>query len=706
MLRCAFLLLAFFGALAPQSPSTAQKFSLDANKYYKLRALSVGPIVLTNMTMLATPEYRIGKDREHVPHCSILHAHVVFHNPSSSEVGGEFLSGDLVEGTGQTSSSNLVGDFTWSGDHVSNVAISQLSLTLKNVRIHGKFVGASLTLPSSSQTIIENVTPISAGEEKGTGALRFTIFNPMLNGIMLEWQGIPMSVDASTPPHTPFVLTIDLETGNLTPINAVMNARGTAKGEISKPLDSFFPDERIDAGKVQVSGLSLHWTDGSLKVAAKNINIAEPHISLLPYASLEVKGALELVANSITASGDTSAQVISVQSPDGIGGFWIEPDVYAVVDQLNFSGKFNQPEAIVPTGDKTIRFSKVSALSKFYTNLAEAGANRSSTQINRVVLRTDGKILTDSQRDAVPFEQSKGSPYPKYKGAQDKPQPFDNPIAVLVGMVTSEYTGGLASDFVGKLLGMTVPRQVIGRLMMTSWLNVSRAVNPKLGTAVAYRVVTVSQYLVKKGAEKLVGDPTDDLVEGFSEMLIDQGLPPEAYRILGTDPPKYVLQPKLLAPLQNSPEVYYGDDFATRYRTYLTGIAPHTPTTKEIELLKEFTLASKNRGDVVMSVDAEQAVYQRLGQAVANQEQRNTLTVQQQNSNEQWALGQQNGATSQAETAGDPPPQVPDPRQYNRPASPAPTSPTPSPGTPPTNPGGYIQPLPPKDNPQDKPPNR
>jgi hypothetical protein len=563
--------------------------TVDVNKYYKLDKLALGRLILSDLRVeYAAPKRQPDANGiDDVPILNLSRAHVVVQGVSDG-TQVEILAGDLSNGTQENPAGSLAGKFEWVDRQVlKSVELSRLRLRLKNVKMGWRLGGASTTLSPSSEVFLENQSlTLSAS----VGVLRISLFGSTFKDLAIDWQGIPIKVDASTASTEPTILNLDIRDGDPSVVAAKLRVSPIKDVNIKQPVRGFFPDEQIETGHISFSDLSLQWTNSHLLVSTKEIRIPSPRITFLPAPELPVTAVAELVGTALSASGDSTQNSIQVGTPKGV--FLVKPDAYSVINELNAAGKFDHPDTLIPTRDPNIRLIKASALAKFYGNLRSAETERSSpdkdplggdvppkdkTEISAIVLSTDGKIITDSQAEKIRVQ--------KY----DPPTKLDSPLAIFVGTTAGTASGMAAEHLVDELLTVVIP-EAAPAIAVASWLTVSYSVSPEIGVWVGYRVVGVSTFLSKKWVKKLLGEAADetadDLVDGFVSAIIDKEPSPEAYRLLGMNPRPYSLEPVLFSNLQNPPEAYYGDDIGTQFLTYLTGIRPKPLTDSEKQMLK------------------------------------------------------------------------------------------------------------------------
>jgi hypothetical protein len=597
----------------------------DVTKYYKLHKLVLGRLVISDLRVqyVAPPKlqpegYRI----ERIPTLTFSTAHVVLLGVrNGAEV--EILAGDMSSGTQETPSGSLTGNFEWGdGGALKSTELSYLRLRLRNVKLDWKLGGAFPTMSPTSDVILENE---SLALSSNDGVIRISLFGPTFKGLAINWQGIPLKVDANTPSNEGTVLNLDMRPSEPSVVAAKLRVSPIREVNIKEPVRGFFPDEQIDAGHVSFSDLSLTWTNSHLLVSTKQVRIPSPTVDFVPAPQLPVAAVAELDGTAISASGDSTQDSIQIETPKE-GVFWIEPNAYSVINELNTAGKFNHADTLIPTRDPNLRLIRASALAKFYGNLASAesegsqpidatpggSASEHETEISAIVLSSDGKVITDSEAERVRVE--------KY----DPPKKLDTPIAIFVETTVGAAAGMGADYLVTELLTEIIPKTTPA-IALASWLTVAYSVSPEIGAWAGYTVVGLSKFISNKWAAKLLGTvagkSADKLADGFVSVIIEKGISPEADRLLGMNPPPYVLQPKLFANLENSPEAYYRDDIATLFSTYLTGIRPKPLTDAERQMLKRLRTDPELQVQFRRLSDEDVKLLVKLGTELTSQQQ-------------------------------------------------------------------------------------
>jgi hypothetical protein len=185
---------------------------VDAGKYYKLEKLSVGRLVISNLRV----QYAVPKPQpernglEDVPTFNLSKGHVVLLGMRDG-AKVEILAGDLSEGTGENPAGAMAGKFEWADSRtLKSVELSSLRLRLKNVKLDWKLGGASPTISPTSELFLENE---SLALSSAAGVLRLSVFGSIFRSVAINWQGIPMKVDAIAGASEATVLNLDIRDG-------------------------------------------------------------------------------------------------------------------------------------------------------------------------------------------------------------------------------------------------------------------------------------------------------------------------------------------------------------------------------------------------------------------------------------------------------------------------------------------------------------
>ena len=375
--------------------------------------------------------------------------------------GRACLSGIIMQ---QDGSASLTGRFKWDGTEVSELHIDTLKMKLTQWKVSTPIFGGDLESQNGAILTVDNLSPIDIDDRTTQGIFHLKTTSGVVKSANLEIGDLAFSANlASSSP-----IEIDLYAGSGDNAVTAGNFKSQSKLVITsgKQLTRLFVNHQIEPNTVELGSVSLALPSSRITVA--DLSISKPQIARTDYPLVPIAAVAALEAADISGKADLHANSIVVANPS-VGGLRVFADPVEVAERLNQQWS-QDSDPLIATGDPTIHFIQLSALSDLYQGLARA--DRDPNTLHRIYLKNERDLITGSKTESLPF----------------KSETLNNDEPKICLIFDGKVAEGAATVLTTYLLNAVVTGPMIFKGAYSAYLSSAPVLAPRLGMPAFYSV--------------------------------------------------------------------------------------------------------------------------------------------------------------------------------------------------------------------------